>query len=81
VNELINKLGGKNLNNKDRDFKDNFQIKNDINNDINNNITLTINFGDSLNLIALIAGFFVIKSISKQYKKNKKILKDNNLTV
>jgi hypothetical protein len=67
------------LNNKEKGFKGNFQIKNDIYN--NNNITLSINFGDSLNLIALIAGFFVIKSISKQYKINRKILKDNKRKV
>jgi hypothetical protein len=65
------------LNNKEKDSKGNFQIKNDI----YNNITLSFNFGDSLNLLALIAGFFVIKSISKQYKINKKLLKDNKRKV
>ena len=65
------------MNNKEKDSKGNFQIKNDI----YNNITLSFNFGDSLNLLALIAGFFVIKSISKQYKINKKLLKDNKRKV
>jgi hypothetical protein len=65
------------LNNKEKDSKGNYQIKNDI----YNNITLSFNFGDSLNLLALIAGFFVIKSISKQYKINKKLLKDNKRKV
>ena len=70
-------IGGIKLNNKEKDSKGNFQIKNDI----YNNITLSFNFGDSLNLLALIAGFFVIKSISKQYKINKKLLKDNKRKV
>ena len=65
------------MNNKEKDYKGNFQVKNDI----YNNITLSFNFGDSLNLLALIAGFFVIKSISKQYKINKKLLKDNKRKV
>ena len=77
VNEVINKWGGINLNNKEKDFKGNIQVKNDI----YNNITLSFNFGDSLNLITLIAGLFVIKSISKQYKIKKKILKDNKRKV
>jgi hypothetical protein len=62
------------LNNKEKDSKGNLQVKNDI----YNNITLSFHFGDSLNLLALIAGFFFIKSISKQYKINKKLLKDKS---
>ena len=73
MNEVINKLGGIKLNNMEKVSKGNFQIKNDI----QNNITISFNFGDSLNLLALIAGFFIIKSVSKQYKINKKLPTDN----
>jgi hypothetical protein len=42
---------------------------------VNNNISLSFHFGDSLNLLALLAGVFFIKTISKQYK-TKKLKKD-----
>jgi hypothetical protein len=38
---------------------------------VNNNFNLTINFGDSLNLVALIAGIYVIRRISKKNKTKK----------
>ena len=75
MNELINKLGGIQLNNKEKNPQSTTQNKNDIN--ISNNFSLSINFGDSLNLLALIAGLFIIKRISKQCKINKKWLKEN----
>ncbi|WP_409275975.1 hypothetical protein V1499_10265 [Neobacillus sp. SCS-31] len=65
------------MNTKEKDSKGKFQIKNDI----YNNITISFNFGDSLNLLALIAGLFVIRRISKQYKINKKLLKDTKRKV
>lgn len=37
---------------------------------VNNHFSLTINFGDSLNLLALIAGVYVLKRIAKK-RKNK----------
>ncbi|WP_338452432.1 hypothetical protein R4Z09_11415 [Niallia oryzisoli] len=63
------------MNNRENNSKGTTENKNDIN--INNNFSLSINFGDSLNLFALIVGFFIIKRISKQYKINKKLLKEN----
>lgn len=36
-----------------------------------NNFRISIHFGDSLNLLALIAGLFLIKNISKQCKTKK----------
>ncbi|MFD1778571.1 hypothetical protein ACFSFW_07815 [Fredinandcohnia salidurans] len=36
---------------------------------VNNHINFTVNFGDSLNLLALIAGVFFIKTISKKTKQ------------
>lgn len=63
------------LNNRENNSKGTTENKNDIN--VNNNFSLSINFGDSLNLLSLIVGFFIIKRISKQYKINKKWLKEN----
>ncbi|KAB2328644.1 hypothetical protein F7731_24795 [Cytobacillus depressus] len=63
------------MNSKEKNSQSTTKNKNDIN--INNNFSLSINFGDSLNLLALIAGIFIIKRISKQYKINKKWLKEN----
>lgn len=45
--------------------------KNDVK--VNNQFSLTINFGDSLNLLALIAGVYIIKNIAKRKKKKKTI--------
>ncbi len=61
------------MNNEEMDSKRHSEKKNDVN--VNNNITLSINFGDSLNLLALIAGLFFIKRVSKQYKLNRRIQK------
>lgn len=36
---------------------------------VNNHINFTVNFGDSLNLLALIAGVFFIKTVSKKTKQ------------
>jgi hypothetical protein len=36
---------------------------------VNNHINFTVNFGDSLNLMALIAGVFLVKTISKKTKQ------------
>lgn len=36
---------------------------------VNNNFNLTLNFGDSLNLLALIAGIFIIKKVAKKRKE------------
>lgn len=44
---------------------------------VNNHFSLSINFGDSVNFLALIAGFIVIRRISKKYKLKKKLLKKN----
>lgn len=40
--------------------------KNDVR--VNNHFSLTINFGDSLNLLALIAGVYLVKKIVKKKK-------------
>jgi len=37
---------------------------------VNNHFSLTINFGDSLNLLALLAGIYIIRRITKN-RKNK----------
>ncbi|MDQ6597308.1 hypothetical protein E2K98_07335 [Bacillus salipaludis] len=44
--------------------------KNDVK--VNNQFSLTINFGDSLNLLALITGIFVIRRIGKRNRMKKK---------
>ena len=44
--------------------------KNDVK--VNNNFSLTINFGDSLNVLALIAGVYLIRRIAKKRKLKKK---------
>ncbi|MDR6123669.1 hypothetical protein QFZ87_003266 [Bacillus sp. SLBN-46] len=44
--------------------------KNDVK--VNNNFSLTINFGDSLNVLALIAGVYLIRRIAKNRKLKKK---------
>ncbi len=44
--------------------------KNDVK--VNNQFSLTINFGDSLNLLALITGIYVIRRIGKRNKVKKK---------
>ncbi|MED1470936.1 hypothetical protein [Bacillus salipaludis] len=44
--------------------------KNDVK--VNNQFSLTINFGDSLNLLALITGIYVIRRIGKRNKEKKK---------
>jgi hypothetical protein len=36
---------------------------------VNNNFNLSIHFGDSLNLVALIGGYYLIKTIANQYMK------------
>ncbi|MEH7381050.1 hypothetical protein V7138_11275 [Bacillus sp. JJ1533] len=38
---------------------------------VNNNFQFTINFGDSLNLLALLAGVFFIRTLSKNSKSQK----------
>ncbi|RFB13519.1 hypothetical protein DZB84_16215 [Bacillus sp. HNG] len=38
---------------------------------VNNNINFNINLGDSLNFLALIAGLFFIKTLSKKNKLQK----------
>ncbi|MEH7336337.1 hypothetical protein V7161_27315 [Neobacillus drentensis] len=35
---------------------------------VNNHFSLTINFGDSLNLLALIAGIYLIRKMNKKRK-------------
>ena len=44
--------------------------KNDVK--VNNNFSLTINFGDSLNVLALIAGVYLIRRMAKNRKLKKK---------
>ncbi|MDR7000699.1 hypothetical protein [Neobacillus niacini] len=44
--------------------------KNDVR--VNNQFSLTLNFGDSLNLLALIAGVYLIRRIGKRHKLKKK---------
>ena len=44
--------------------------KNDVK--VNNNFSLTINFGDSLNVLALIAGVYLIRRMAKNLKLKKK---------
>ena len=39
---------------------------------VNNHINFTMNFGDSLNLLALLAGVFFIKTLSKKRKQKRK---------
>lgn len=38
---------------------------------VNNHFNLTINFGDSLNLLALIAGIYVVRRIASNRKAKK----------
>ncbi|MBY0147328.1 hypothetical protein [Neobacillus niacini] len=38
---------------------------------VNNNFNLTINLGDSLNLLALIGGIYVIRTLTKRNKQQK----------
>lgn len=38
---------------------------------VNNNFNLTINIGDSLNLLALIAGVYLIRRVAKKQKAKK----------
>ncbi|WP_223587724.1 hypothetical protein [Neobacillus bataviensis] len=47
----------------------NNNTKNDIR--VNNNFSLTINLGDSLNLLALIAGIYLLRSIAKKQNSKK----------
>ncbi|MCJ8008165.1 hypothetical protein ACFFF5_11050 [Lederbergia wuyishanensis] len=61
------------MKNKEKDYQGNTQNKNNIN--VNNNISFSINLGDSLNLLTLIAGLFIIKTLSKHYKIKKKLQK------
>ncbi|WP_019241693.1 MULTISPECIES: hypothetical protein [Bacillus] len=61
------------MNAKEKKLKDTTKNKNDIK--VNNHFSLSINFGDSLNILTLIVGFFIIKSFSKRCKRNKKVLK------
>ncbi|WP_066295312.1 hypothetical protein [Bacillus sp. FJAT-29937] len=63
------------MNKQEEYSKGTAKTKNDIN--INNNFSLSIHFGDSLNLFALIIGFFFINRVSKQYKINKKLQKES----
>ncbi|WHZ05470.1 hypothetical protein QNH48_12925 [Neobacillus sp. YX16] len=39
---------------------------------VNNNFSLTINLGDSLNLLALIGGIYLIRTIPKIRKQKRK---------
>ncbi|PLS07138.1 hypothetical protein [Neobacillus cucumis] len=39
---------------------------------VHNRFSLTINFGDSLNLLALLAGAYIIRSVVKKKKEKKK---------
>lgn len=41
---------------------------------VNNHFSLTINFGDSLNILALIAGIYFIRRIAKKQKLKKEKL-------
>ncbi|MEH7353579.1 hypothetical protein V7150_08365 [Neobacillus drentensis] len=44
--------------------------KNDVR--VNNHFSLTINFGDSLSLLALLAGIYIIRRITKNHKNKAK---------
>jgi hypothetical protein len=39
---------------------------------VNNNFNLTINLGDSLNLLALICGIYLIRTLTKKRKQTPK---------
>jgi hypothetical protein len=39
---------------------------------VNNNFNLTINLGDSLNLLALIGGIFLIRTVTKKSKQKRR---------
>jgi hypothetical protein len=39
---------------------------------VNNNFNLTINLGDSLNLLALIGGIYLIRTLTKKRKQTPK---------
>lgn len=39
---------------------------------VNNHFNFTINFGDSLNMLGLLAGIFFIKTITNKKKANKR---------
>ncbi|MBB6444351.1 hypothetical protein HNR53_000959 [Bacillus benzoevorans] len=52
--------------NKEKESKNGNDNKNKVN--IYNNFRLSIHFGDSLNLLALITGLFLIKNMAKRCK-------------
>ncbi|MCM3726980.1 hypothetical protein M3226_14945 [Neobacillus cucumis] len=39
---------------------------------VHNRFSLTVHLGDSLNLLALLAGVYIIRSVSKKRKQKKK---------
>jgi len=49
--------------------------KNDVK--VNNHFSLTIHFGDSINILALIAGVYIIRKIAKRNKKVVMIKEDD----
>ena len=58
---------------KDHEFKAHPSTNNNKNDiKVNNHFSLTINFGDSLNLLALIGGVYFIRRMVK-WQKSKKI--------
>ncbi|MEH7419428.1 hypothetical protein V7266_29805 [Neobacillus drentensis] len=60
TNELIEKKGSSKAVNTTNNIR------------VNNRFSLTIHFGDSLNLLALLAGVYIIKSIEKKRKQKQK---------
>ncbi|WP_160718853.1 hypothetical protein [Bacillus sp. USDA818B3_A] len=47
-------------------------MKNTNNIRVHNRFSLTINFGDSLNLLALLAGVYILKNVAKNRKLKKR---------
>ncbi|KGR78996.1 hypothetical protein [Ureibacillus manganicus] len=55
------------MDNKEINSKDTDKNRQEVT--VNNHFSFSINFGDALSLLALIAGFFLIKRVSKQRRK------------
>ena len=48
---------------------------------VHNRFSLTVHFGDSLNLLTLLAGVYIIRSVAKKRKQKKKAKKESRENV
>ncbi|SOC41527.1 hypothetical protein [Ureibacillus acetophenoni] len=63
------------MENKEKTSKGNDKARQEVT--VNNHFSFSINFGDVLSLLTLIAGFFLIKNFFGQDKVEKKLKKNN----